>query len=136
MQPAVQLKAMKETSLKKWVIGLTVTAVGLLVLSGYLFLANGWLTIRVAWAEGQTAIFEEMLDTALPGDAHIAAECLGYVEVYYPSGSKQVTGSRLDRIVERERTRASRRIIDHLRSKTGQDLGANPNAWIEKYGTR
>jgi hypothetical protein len=127
---------MKETSLKKWVIGLTVTVVGLLVLSGYLFLTNGWLTIRVAWAEGQTAIFEEMLDKALHGDAHIAAECLGYVAGHYPSGSKQVPGSRLDRIVERERTRVSRMIIDHLRSKTGQDLGANPNAWIEKYGTR
>ena len=136
MQPAVQLKAMKETSLKKWVIGLTVTAVGLLVLSGYLFLAKGWLTVRVAWAEEHTALFQKMLDTALPGDARIAAECLGFLDGYYPSGSKQVTGSRLDRIVERERTRVSRMIIDHLRSKTGQDLGANPNAWIEKYGTR
>ena len=91
---------------------------------------------RVAWAEEQTALFQKMLDTALPGDAHIAAECLGFLDGYYPSGSKQVTGSRLDRIAERERTRVSRMIIDHLRSQTGQDLGANPNAWIEKHGTR
>ncbi len=97
---------------------------------------KGWLTVRVAWAEEQTALFQKMLDTALPGDARIAAECLGFLDGYYPSGSKQVTGSRLDRIVERERTRVSRMIIDHLRSQTGQDLGANPNAWIEKHGTR
>jgi hypothetical protein len=39
---------------------------------------------------------------------------LDYVANYYPSGSKQETGSRLDRMVERERLLAIRDIRSHL----------------------
>jgi hypothetical protein len=36
-------------------------------------------------------------------------------------------------MVERERALAVRDIISHLRAKTGQDLGENPETWIQKY---
>jgi hypothetical protein len=45
-------------------------------------------------------------------------------------------GSRLDRIVERERALAMQEILDDLRAKTGEDLGGNPESWIQKYGER
>jgi len=65
-----------------------------------------------------------------------AAECLEYVVGYYPSGTKQERGSRLDCIVERDRAHAIRAIIECLRSKTGEDLGTSPEAWIKKFVTK
>ena len=55
---------------------------------------------------------------------------------YYPSGSKQEAGFRLDRMVELERTAAARDIVAYLRTKTGEDLGTSPEAWIQKYAKR
>jgi hypothetical protein len=57
------------------------------------------------------------------------------LRVFHP-GSKQEFGSQLDRMVERERTLAVRDIISYLRTKTGQDLGENPEPWIQKYAKK
>ena len=111
-------------------------SVGLLVLCGCLFWSHGWLTVRVAWASEQTKILAEMRTQALQNDAAGAAGCLEYVVGYYPSGTKQEVGSRLDRMVERERTLAVRDIVAYLRTKTGQDLGESPEVWIQKYAKR
>ena len=127
---------MSITSYKRLTIALGVVCVGLLVLCGFLFWSYGSLTIRLALASEQTKIFDEMRTQALQSDAAGAAGCLEYVVGYYPSGSKQETGSRLDRIVERERTLAARDIVAYLRTKTGEDLGASPEVWIEKYAKR
>src|SRR5688572_24839304 len=81
---------------------LGVVCFGLMVLCGWLFWKHGWLTIRVAFASEQTQIFEDMRTKALQNDSGTAADCLRYVVWYYPSGSKQEAGSRLDRMVERE----------------------------------
>jgi hypothetical protein len=121
---------------KRLTIALAVTCVGLLILCGSLFWSHGWLTIRVAWASEQTKIFDDMRTQALQSDAAGAAGCLEYVVGYYPSGSKQETGSRLDRMVERERTLAARDIVAYLRTKTGEDLGESPETWIQKYAKR
>jgi len=121
---------------KRLAIALGVLAVALLVLSGYLFWSYGWLKVRVAFASEQTQIFEEMRTRALQSEAAGAAGCLEYVVGYYPSGSKQETGSRLDRMVERERGLAVRDIVAYLRTKTNEDLGASPEAWIQKYARR
>ena len=121
---------------KRLTIALGIVCVGLLALCGGLFWSHGWLTIRVAWASEQTKIFEEMRTRALQSSASDAAGCLQYVVHYYESGSKQETGSRLDRMVERERQRAAQDIIAYLRTKTGQDLGESPEAWIQKYAQR
>ncbi len=97
--------------------------------------AFGWwqhlrLSIRVAFADEQTEIFDTMRSQALAGDATEAARCLQYVVSYYPSGTKQVPASRLDRIVERSRARATADIIAHLRATTATDLGVMPEPWI------
>jgi hypothetical protein len=121
---------------KRLTITLGVASVGLLVLCGSLFWSYGWLTVRVAFASEQTQVFDEMRTRALQSDAAEAAGCLEYVVGYYPSGSKQETGSRLDGMVERERTLAARDIVAHLRTKSGEDLGENSEAWIQKYAKR
>ena len=121
---------------KRLTIALGVVSVGLLVIYGCLFWSYGWLKIRVAFATEQTQIFEDMRTQALQSDAAGAAGCLEYVVGYYPSGSKQETGSRLDHMVERERALAVRDIVAYLRTKTGQDLGESPEAWIQKYAKK
>lgn len=121
---------------KRLTIGLTAACAALVVVCGCLLWNYGWLKIRVAFASEQTQIFDDMRAKALQSDPAGAAGCLQYVVNYYPSGSKQETGSRLDRMVERERTRAVSDIISHLRAKTGQDLGENPEPWIQKYAPK
>lgn len=121
---------------KRLTIVLGVACVGLVILCGSLFWRHTWLTIRVAWASEQTRIFDEMRAQALQSDAAGAADCLQYVVGYYPSGSKQETGSRLDEMVERERTFAVGDIVAHLRKMTGEDLGESPEAWIQKYAQK
>jgi hypothetical protein len=121
---------------KPLTIALSLACVGLIVLSGCLLWSYGRLKIRVAFASEQTRIFEEMRTQALQSDSTVAAGCLEYVVRYYSSGSKQETGSRLDRIVERERAFAVRDIVAYLRHKTGQDLGESPEPWIQKYSNR
>ena len=78
-------------------------------------------------------MFDELRVQALHDDAIEAAACLKHVFIYYPSGSKQRTGSHLDRTVERHRISAAREIIAYLRRTTGQDLGDKPEPWIERY---
>jgi hypothetical protein len=127
---------MSITNHKRLTIALGVVCVGLLILSGCLFWSYGWLKIQVAFASEQTQIFDDMRAKALQSEAAGAAGCLEYVASYYPSGSKQDAGSRLDQMVERERTLAERDIIAFLRTKTGEDLGTSPEAWIQKYAKR
>jgi hypothetical protein len=121
---------------KRLSVFLGVLCVGLVVLCGWLFWKHGWLTIRVAFASEQTQIFEDMRAKALQSDAGSAADCLRYAVWYYPSGSKQEKGSRLDRMVERERTRAALDIVAYLRNKTGEDLGESPEVWIQQYAEK
>jgi hypothetical protein len=95
---------------------------------------HGLQSVRIALAEEQTAIFDEMRDQARDAPPSRAVGYLEYAVSYYPSGTKQATGSRLDRIVERARGSAVREMIAVLRQKTGQDLGDDPQRWIEEYG--
>jgi hypothetical protein len=111
--------------------------VGLIVLLAILLGWQSWnharLKIEVAFAEEQTRIFEDMRQQALGGSPSGAAGALAYVVNYYPSGTKQREGSRLDKVVEQMRSCTIRDIISQLRQKTGEDLGEKPDAWIEKY---
>lgn len=109
--------------------------VGLLlaILLGWQSWNHARLKLEVAFAEEQTSIFEQMRQQAIEGSPSGAAESLAYVVNYYPSGTKQREGSRLDSVVERMRGCVVRDIISHLRQKTGEELGEKPEAWIEKY---
>jgi hypothetical protein len=91
------------------------------------------LSLRIAFADEQTEIFDAMRSQALAGDPTHAAHCLQYVVTYYPPGTKQAQSSPLNRIVERSRARATADIIAHLRATTHTDLGAAPEPWIRQY---
>jgi hypothetical protein len=95
------------------------------------------LKLRVDFAAGQVAIFEEM-KTAASGttDPHKLSGQLQYVVNYYPSGSKQVSGATLDRVVETARSNAVASIIAHLRATTGKDLGNVPETWFNEYAPK
>ena len=126
----------KKTSLSNGLLVLVgLGALLLAILLGWQSWNYGRLKIEVAFAEEQTRIFEDMRQQALGGSPSGAAESLAYVVNYYPTGTKQREGSRLDKVVERARASVVRDIISELRQKTGEDLGGKPEAWIEKYAT-
>lgn len=118
---------------KRSILFLNAVCIGLVVLCCYLIWNYGMLKIQVAFASEQTQIFEAMRVKSETSDVEEAASCLRYVVYYYPSGTKQKTGSQLDLIVERERALVVKDIIADLRVKTGKDLGDDPEAWIQKY---
>ena len=121
---------------KRLTIALVGVGIGLIVVCGSLLWIHGLLAIRVAFAKEQSQIFEEMRTKALQSDAASAAGCLDYLVHYYPSGTKQQTGSPLDWLVEHNRALAERDIVMYLRTKTGQDLGERPEAWVQKYAPK
>jgi hypothetical protein len=120
---------------KRLTISLQVVAALSAALAAWLAWGYFRLELEVSFADDQTAIFEEMRLQAWQGDAAAAAGCLRYVVGYYTSGTKQRAGSRLDRMVERERARAVKQIITRLRTLTGQDLGEEPDVWIQRFGS-
>jgi hypothetical protein len=113
-----------------------------LVLAGvitYIAASHLSLVARAAMAEEQTEIFEYMVTRTAeavsqsPPDVRAAVGHLRYAHQYYPSGTKQVAGTRLDKIVERCRWLAEMRIIDMLRKATSEDHGADAEAWIKAF---
>ena len=125
---------MSISTLKRLIWALGITCLLLFAGGGLLFWNYGWLKIHAAFAEEQTRIFEDMRIKALQSTAPAdIAGSLQYVVWYYPSGTKQDLGSRLDRTVERHRAATIREIIAHFRRITGQDLGDSPEPWLQKY---
>jgi hypothetical protein len=104
-------------------------------LAGYWFVRHGWLHVQAALAEEQTLYFEQARDQGLASSRpEDIVQCIEGTLNYYPSGSKQTTGSHLDGMVERARRLAVDDMIRHLRNKTGLDLGNDPQKWIERFG--
>jgi hypothetical protein len=101
-----------------------------------LVFALGSLTLHVSFADDQTEIFEAVRAEALRSKPAKAAACLEGIVNYYPSGTKQEVGSKLDRIVERARQEAIRAVIADLRQKTGSDLGDEPQPWIDAFQSK
>lgn len=114
---------------------LTLMVAFLLVAAGGMAYQYGKLRLRLTMANEQVKIFELMRVKALAVSPKEAAECLKYVQDYYPSGTKQVTGSRLDQLVEAARAGVMREMLDELRSRTSQDVGSDPAKWIELFST-
>jgi hypothetical protein len=102
------------------------------------FARDTWKSIQLSFADEQTEIFSEMVVKATdalnrePPDVKAAVGFLEYTHGYYPTGTKQTTGSTLDRIVERSRSRAESRIIEMLRDATGVDHGTTAEDWIRE----
>jgi hypothetical protein len=115
-------------------LGILCGLLAVLCVCGFITCAS--LKLSVTFASEQAHIFDEMRDKALNSDVSAAAGCLEYVVNYYPSGTKQESGSRLDHMVESARGQAVRQIVAYLRTKTGEDLGPDPESWINKYAKR
>lgn len=133
--PPAQVRYMPAILKHPLTVTLGLACAGLLVLCGMMFWELAELKIRMIMAREQAGIIEDMRLMALEGDRYKSAGALDYAVHYYPSGTKQVTGSHLDHLVEQLRSNAVREIIAGLKSKTGEDLGEQPDAWIRKYGT-
>lgn len=105
----------------------------------YQAIERGAHSVRLAFAQEQCQIFVDMADqaSAALGDeqpnTNAAVECLEYAHNYYPSGTKQIAGSRLDAIVESSRHASEMRIIGLLKSTTGSNLGNDASVWIEHF---
>ena len=126
---------MSNPFIKRLALLLGVLCVTFLGSSSFLFWISEHLNFQSKFANEQTGIFDQMRTRALQSSSPAdIADCLGYVFNYYPSGTKQKSGSNLDYVVERHRTTVMRDIIAHLRQTTGQDLGKQPAPWIQKYG--
>ena len=120
------------TGYKRVAMILGVICVALAAWSVWLRFRDVPLKVRLLLASEQVSVFEQMRTQALQGSPFDARDCLEYVVGYYPSGTKQVAGSELDRLVEQARASAVREILACLRSKTGEDLGS-PESWIHNY---
>jgi hypothetical protein len=97
---------------------------------GFCVVNHSITAVQIAFADEQTAIFEQMREETA-GSAGVDVDYLEYTLSYYPSGSKQIRGSRLDRVVERAREGAVREMIGILRARTGKEYGDDPRRWIE-----
>ena len=71
-------------------------------------------------------------DIALQSDVSKSAEILGWVSSIQPSESK----APLAQMQDIQWTNTERDILAYLRAKTGEDLGADPKPWIDKYAPR
>lgn len=126
---------METKNYKRLAIVLGVALVLIALLLGMFVFDYVVLAVHVALANEQTQIFEQMRSQALEATPEKAVEYLEYAAYYYPSGTKQVAGSPLDRTVERARQFAIASIIANLRAKTGRDLGDDPKQWIDEFKT-
>lgn len=100
----------------------------------YSFIEHTLLEMHVSLAAEQVEIFDEMRSNSANATSPTrVAGFLEYTVHYYPSGTKQVAGSRLDGIVERYRRVAIQDMIERLRSLTQEDLGDDPQAWLAQY---
>lgn len=79
------------------------------------------------------AVMDDLGSQALAASPSGAAGLLDSIVGYYPSGTRIVQGSRVDRILERHRAFIVQRIIIRLRSETGLDLGPAPEPWIKHF---
>jgi hypothetical protein len=119
-------------SRRKRIVFVGIGASVLIVLVALWFIDKFVTEIRISFANDQTSIFEDMRAKAVAAtDIREAVDCLRYILNYYPSGTKQLAGSKLDQIVERARRSALREIIANLRDRSDQDFGDDPQRWIE-----
>jgi len=115
-------------------LAMKLTLVATIILCAFAAMKYEFLKLRVSFAAEQLSIFDSALLSAnkTRSPRELSAE-LEYVINYYPSGSKQIRGSDLDRIVEIARSNARREIINRLRTVTGRDLGDEPDPWCKEY---
>lgn len=106
-----------------------VSSIVLLIGCGWLLVENVELSLQASFADDQTQIFQQMCDEALKSDdPNQVAGYLDYVVNYYPSGTKQRSGSHLDSLVERHRTESKAVIARHLHKLKEKNLSGDPES--------
>ncbi|WP_309714466.1 hypothetical protein [Armatimonas sp.] len=103
------------------------------ILCGWSLVSYLHLDVRVILANDQTSRIAKWRDEALASKKEDWIGSLWWIVNEYPSGTKQIKGSSLDQIVERQRAAAVHEVLAHLRKETGQNFGDDPEAWIAKY---
>jgi hypothetical protein len=119
---------------KRVAILTSLLSVALLALAGYFAIksADHQDEERGAWSE--IVDYGKWRDEALQSDPEGAGWCLHTI-TWSPRRTTN-SSSPLVWIIERERERDVRDVIEYLRKKTGEDLGDDPAKWIEKYSAR
>jgi hypothetical protein len=112
---------------------LGILAVANVVLCGWSLVSYLHLNLRVTLANDQTRRIVVHRDQALALKKEDGIGSLWWIVNEYPSGTKQIKGSVLDQMVERQRAAAVHEVLAHLRKETGQNFGDDPNVWIAKY---
>lgn len=110
----------------------------------FLFVVTfGWLIllslnsyVTTAFAEEQVRIFLEMRNKAASTSTVNAVQCLEYAVNHYPSGTKQKSGSRLDKLVESVRQDVCEQIMTMLKARTGKQINtvAGWSKWAKTQG--
>ena len=98
------------------------------------FLTDMSRNTEVAYARRVVFGLQHDRDWALQSDAPQAAKILGYV--HEGTNTKQKPGSPLDEICTLQRSNVIHDIVAYLRAKTGEDLGEQPEPWIQKYAPK
>lgn len=119
--------------MKKRVPWVGILAVMNVILCGWSLVSYLYLRVQVILANDQTWHFAQSRDHALATKNAEGLVDLQKIVQEYPSGTKQIKGSPLDLMVERQRAAAVREVLAHLRKETGQNFGDDPNIWIAKY---
>jgi hypothetical protein len=83
------------------------------------------------WTEVRN--LDECRDLALQAEPRKAVQYLEMLDQVPPRSWTARRGN-LGRVIEIERASAIREVIAYLRNKTGEDLGNDPQKWVEKYG--
>jgi hypothetical protein len=126
---------MTEIIKNKMIVVLSIALTLAIGFAAYTAMQYSLLLVRTEWAQEQVAIFADMRGKAVNAKPKDAVGYLKYTIEYYPSGTKQLSGSALDLMVEQVRFETVHQIIADLRSKTENSLGDDPENWIAKYGS-
>jgi hypothetical protein len=120
----------------------TLLAVGIILLLGIVWHLNFKLHMALLDAkenEQSTWVtvrdIDKVRDWALQADTQKAVDYLDMLDQYPPREWTARIGN-LARVIEIERASAIREVIAYLRKKTGEDLGDDPQKWVEKYGAQ
>jgi hypothetical protein len=119
---------------KLWTVGLSIIVVVLGVEAFYLFLVVAKLQATETHTAKAVKAFSDAQEVACKADPTQAVRELQYMlawtPVYYRSNSSHAY------IIDHSRAQALSNVLSHLRKETGEDLGDDPNAWIQRYQSR
>jgi len=121
---------------KRLALGLSVAAVILAILAAWGWARASMDEIHAMLADGWTEVMQEGRDAALVNtNVTEVANTLRWVGGFYRPPQPPSSGiERHDyNLMERVRVGYQRDIVLHLRQLTADQLGDNPEPWIEKY---